>query len=127
MRNSKYPDLRVAPILEGCHLTGEYHTLQGKAIFNRKVNKSAGNLYPSIAMNKNETESTEIDNSQTQEVAGFCCNVGISPVNHAVPQGHLYVLGPCGVAGMPSGHALIEKFNKIFTINRPNDFLFLFR
>ena len=63
--------------------------------------------------------------TSTQVAAGFCCHVGISPVNHAVPQGHLYVLGPC-VAGVPSGHALIEKFNKVFTIKRPNDFLFLF-
>ena len=72
------------------------------------------------------TESTEIElQLKSSPDSAVMFNVGISPVNHAVPQGHLYVLGPCA-AGVPSGHVLIEKFNKVFTIKGPNDFLFLF-
>ena len=68
-------------------------------------------------MNKNEAESTEIElQLKSPDSAAML----------AFLQGHLYVLGPGGVAGVPSGHALIEKFDKIFTIKCPNDFLFLF-
>ena len=50
----------------------------------------------SSAMNKNETETST-------QVAGFCCHdVGISPVNRAVPQGHLCLGTMCRRVGSKS-------------------------